>query len=119
MEKSTIIRKDFMPNNKDFPFDFAFFNKTSLPDADFYDTAYTQIMDAAEGHSDITGASISLEELSSDETPHAYQARVVLYVRPNNLVATELTPSALDSLQNALDAVIKQVRKKREQLSNH
>jgi hypothetical protein len=108
-----------MTENKEFPFDFEFFNKTKLPDADFYNTAYNQIMDAAEGHSDITGAAISLEELSSDETPHAYQARVVLYVRPNNLVATEVTPSALDSLQNALDAAIKQVRKKREQLSNH
>ena len=108
-----------MPNNKDSPFDFEFFNKTNKPDAEFYDAAYTQIIDAAEGHSDITGASVSLEELSSDETPHAYQARVVLYVRPDNLVATEVTPSALDSLQNAPAAAIRQVREKREQLRNH
>jgi len=108
-----------MANNKDFPFDFEFFNKTNLPDADFYDSAYDQILDAGKGHSDITGASISLEELSSDETPHAYQVRVVLYVRPNNIVATEVTPSAQDSLQIALEAVIKQVREKREQLSSH
>jgi len=108
-----------MTNNKDFTFDFEFFNKTNLPDAEFYQTAYAQIMDTAEGHSDITGAAISLEELSSDETPHEYQTRVVLYVRPNNLVATEVTPTALDSLQNALDAAIRQVRKKREQLRNH
>ena len=108
-----------MTENQDFPFDFEFYNETDLPDAEYYDTAYSQITDAAEGHNDITGASVSLEELSSEETPHAYQARVVLYVRPKNMVATEKMPSALDALQNALDAVIKQVREKREKLSSH
>lgn len=108
-----------MTENQDFPFDFEFYNETDLPDAEYYDTAYSQITDLAEGHKDITGASVSLEELSSEETPHAYQARVVLYVRPTNIVATEKMPSALDALQNALDAVIKQVREKREKLSSH
>jgi hypothetical protein len=44
---------------------------------------------------------------------------VVLYVRPTNIAATEKMSSALDALQNALDAAIKQVREKRERLSNH
>ena len=108
-----------MTENQEFPFDFEFFNETDLPDAEYYDTAYAQITDAAEGHNDITGASVSLEELSSEETPNAYQARVVLYVRPTNLAATEVMPSAFDALQNALDAAIKQVHKKREKLSSH
>lgn len=108
-----------MTENQEFPFDFEFFNETNLPDAEYYDTAYSQITEAAQDHDDITGASVSLEELSSDETPHEYQARVVLYVRPTNIVATEKMPSGLDALQNALDAAIKQVREKREKLSNH
>jgi hypothetical protein len=108
-----------MTENQEFPFDFEFYNETSLPDAEYYDTAYAQITDLAKGHNDITGASVSLEELSSEETPHAYQARVVLYVRPTNMVATEKMPSALDALQNALEAAIKQVREKREKLSSH
>jgi hypothetical protein len=108
-----------MTENQEFPFDFEFYNETNLPDAEYYDTAYAQITDAAEGHNDITGASVSFKELSSEETPHAYQARVVLYVRPTNIAATEKMPSAMDALQNALDAAIKQVRKKREELSSH
>lgn len=108
-----------MTENQEFPFDFEFYNKTELPDAEYYNSAFAQITDAAEGHSDITGASVSLEELSSDETPHAYQAQVVLYVRPTNIVATEMLPSAQDAMQNALEAAIKQVREKREKLSSH
>lgn len=108
-----------MTENQKFPFDFEFYNKTNLPDAEYYDTAYDQINKVAEGHNDITGASVSLEELSSEETPHAYQARVVLYVRPTNIAATEKMSSALDALQKALDAAIKQVREKREKLSSH
>lgn len=108
-----------MTENQEFPFDFEFFNETNLPDAEYYDTAYAQITEVAEGHNDITGASVSLEELSAEETPHAYQARVVLYVRPSNIVATEKMSSALDALQNALDAAVKQVREKREKLSSH
>jgi len=67
----------------------------------------------------IVGPSVSLEELSSEETPHAYQARVVLYVRPNNISATEVMPSAHDSLKNALESTFKQVRKMREKLKGH
>jgi hypothetical protein len=103
----------------DFPFDFEFYNETELPDAALYELAFDQITDAAEGHSDITGASVSMEELSSDETPHAYQARVVLYVRPDNIAATEVMPEAQDALQASLDSAVEQVREKRNQLRNY
>ena len=103
----------------EFPFDFAFYNETNSPDTEFYEIAYDQITDIAEGHNDIVGASVSLEELSGEETSHAYQARVVLYVRPNNISATEVKSSALDALQKALDAALKQVRDKREKLRNY
>ena len=108
-----------MPDLPEFPFDFEFYNETDLPDTDFYELAYDQITDAAEGHDDIVGASVSLEELSQEETPHAYQARVVLYVRPSHISSTEVMPSALDALQNALEDAIEQVRKKRDKLKNY
>lgn len=108
-----------MPKFEDFPFDFEFRNQTEQPDAELYDLAYQEITALSEGHSDIIGASVSLEELSSDETPHAYQARVVLYVRPEHIAATEVEPGALEALQRALDAVVRQVRAKREKLQNY
>ena len=108
-----------MPDLPEFPFDFEFYNETDLPDAEFYEMAYDQITDAAEGHDDIVGASVSLEELSQEETPHAYQARVVLYVRPSHISSTEVMSSALDALQNALEDAIDQVREKRNKLKNY
>lgn len=108
-----------MTEEKKFPFDFEFYNETELPDAELFDLAYAKITDLARGHTDVTGASVSLKELSSDETPHAYQAIVTLYVRPNNIAAKEVQPAALDALQLSLDATIDQVREKREKLKNY
>lgn len=112
-------RKDRMPDLPEFPFDFEFYNETDLPDPEFYELAYDAITEVAEGHDDIVGASVSMEELSAGETPHAYQARVVLYVRPEHISATKVAPSALDALQDALDAAIRQVQEKREKLKGH
>jgi len=108
-----------MPENSEFVFDFEFLNETDLQDAELYELAYNEIMEIAEGHTDIVGASVSIEELSSGTTPHAYQARVVLYVRPEHIASTEVKPSALEALQQALKAAIRQVREKRDKLSNY
>jgi len=35
------------------------------------------LRDTAEGHKEIVTRSVSIEELNSEETPHAYEARVV------------------------------------------
>ncbi|MDY6867456.1 MAG: hypothetical protein SVT56_06065, partial [Chloroflexota bacterium] len=59
------------------------------------------------------------EELSGEETPHAFQAHVVLYVRPSDISATKNMPSAWDALQDALSAAVEQVRDKREKLKNY
>lgn len=108
-----------MPIDQEFPFDFEFLNQTNQPDAPFYELAYEEITGIAKGHTDIVGASVSMEELSSGSTPHAYQARVVLYVRPEHIAATEVRPSALEALKRALDAAIKQTREKRNKLQNY
>lgn len=108
-----------MTDSPDFPFVFEFYNETDLPDAEYYEMAYDQITDLAEGHNDVVGASVSLKELSSDDTPHAYESIVTLNVRPTNISAREVAESALTSLQQSLEAAIKQVREKREQLKGH
>ena len=108
-----------MPESSEFPFDFEFLNQTNLQDTELYDLAYDKITEISEGHTDIIGASVSIEELSSGTTPHAYQARVVLYVRPEHIAATEVKPSALEALQQAVEAAIRQVREKRDKLRNY
>jgi hypothetical protein len=108
-----------MPNQQEFPFDFEFLNQTQQPDAELYQLAYGKITELAQGHSDIVGAKVSLEELSSDRTPHAFQARVVLYVRPEHIAATEIASSSVEALQEALNAAKKQVQEKRNKLRNY
>lgn len=108
-----------MSDNSEFPFDLEFLNQTDLPDADLYDVAHDEILGIAEGHKDILGASISIDELSSGTTPHAFEARVVIYARPDHMAATEVKPSAMEALKKALNAAVKQVRDKREKLRNY
>jgi hypothetical protein len=108
-----------MPSQQEFPFDFEFLNQTQQPDSELYQIAYDQITEMAQGHTDIVGAKVSLEELSSDATPHAFQARVVLYVRPEHIAATEIAPSSLGALQQALNAATKQLQEKRNKLRNY
>lgn len=108
-----------MTDLPEFPFNFEFYNETDLPDAEYYEMAYDQITELAEGHNDVVGASVSLKELSSEETPHAYESIVTLNVRPTNISAREVADSALTSLQRSLEAAIQQVRDKREKLKGH
>lgn len=108
-----------MPENSEFAFDFEFLNETDLEDAELYELAYNEITDIAKGHADIVGASVSIDELSSGTTPHAFQVRVVIYARPDHIAATEKKPSAMEALKSSLDAAVKQIRDKRDKLRNY
>jgi ribosome-associated translation inhibitor RaiA len=70
----------------------------------------------SEGHSDMIGAMVSAKELASDETPHRFQTKVVVYLRPDNVVAEERADNLRASVKGALTAVERQVRDKRERL---
>ena len=98
-------------------FTFEFLSEIDQAEAPLYAEAEQQLRALAEGHNDIVGASVSIEELTGAETPHQYQARVVVYIRPENIAAVEKAPDATTALQQALDVVERQVREKREKLS--
>ncbi|MFN2167704.1 MAG: HPF/RaiA family ribosome-associated protein [Anaerolineae bacterium] len=70
----------------------------------------------AKGHKDMIGASVGLDEVTGEETPHAYEARVVAYIKPDNIAATEQSEALEAALENALDALERQVREHRERL---
>ena len=70
----------------------------------------------AEGHSDLTGASIALEQPVHGETDYLYQARVVVYTRPENIYASEKKETAEGAMKAAIQAVERQVREKRDKL---
>jgi ribosome-associated translation inhibitor RaiA len=78
--------------------------------------AQSRLESLAEGHTDLIGASIALERLSHGESPHLYQARVIVYTRPKDIVGVEKAEVLGAALRDALSAVERQVREKRERL---
>jgi len=78
--------------------------------------AESRLRALAEGHTDMVGANVTLEELSHSETPHAYQARVTAFIRPDDIIAVEMAESPEAALDGALVALERQVRQRRDKL---
>lgn len=78
--------------------------------------AESELRKLASGHSDITGAAVTLRQPAKKETPPLHEATVVVYTRPDNVVGKEKQDTPSGALKGALDAVEKQIRKKREKL---
>jgi ribosome-associated translation inhibitor RaiA len=97
-------------------FDFEFTSDMPRPDDALKLEARANMSALIQGHTDITGAAVAVEELTRDTTPHQYQARVVVYMRPNHVVAVEKAPEAMQALKSAFEAVERQVRTIREKL---
>jgi ribosome-associated translation inhibitor RaiA len=97
-------------------FDFEFYTEVPDPEDALQLEANRRLRALTEGHTDITGASVALEELTGDTTPNRYQARVVVYIRPDNLASMEKAETAEVALKGALSAVERQVREYREKL---
>ena len=96
------------------------FHSDDLPNPDMEDDlweeSWERVQALAEGHDDLIGASAAVERVEHRETPHVYQARIVAYIRPDNLVVKEKAESPMAALQQALDQLERQIRKKREKL---
>lgn len=69
-------------------------------------------------HSDLIGAAIAVEQIAGVEESYLYQARIVAYIRPENIaaVAKAAAPEvALRDALNQIEASIKEDRDKRRQ----
>ena len=66
-----------------------------------------------EGHHDISGAFLSIKQLSGKPTVHVYEARLVLYHKPDHIVGSHKSSSIPEALQEAFDAAERQLRKAR------
>jgi hypothetical protein len=103
--------------------DFTFEFHTEIPDlrdAYLYELrtkAERQLLALSEGHTDLTGASIALEKPAEAESAYLYQARVVVYARPEHVAAVEKDETIEGALSGALDAVERQVRERRAKLA--
>jgi len=94
--------------------DFTFAFHTDVPGADLVrSSGESQLRELADGHTDLTGASDALEQPDQAESTLCYQARVVAYIRPTNMVGVERHEMATAALRGAVAAVERQVRKQR------
>lgn len=98
------------------PFHIELYNETPYPDATFEEEARKVLAGLCEGYTDITGTAIAVEELTGSETPHVYQVRVILYMRPEDIVVVEKAPKAVLALSTALDTIERLVREQRDRL---
>ncbi|MCE7984973.1 MAG: 30S ribosomal protein S30 [Caldilinea sp. CFX5] len=78
--------------------------------------AETRLRKLQQGHTDLIGAAVSIEQPAKAETAFLYRARVVVYIRPENLAATAQESDPLVALKRALSQVERQVREQRERL---
>jgi hypothetical protein len=91
------------------PSTFAFEFHTNVPGADLLRRdVESQLRELAAGHTDLTGASVALEQPLQAETSYLYEARVVAYMRPANLVGVE---------QHAVERQVREERTRRKQRS--
>jgi ribosome-associated translation inhibitor RaiA len=79
--------------------------------------AHGRLQALAADHTDLIGASIALERPAHGASPYLYKVRVVVYARPEHVVATEQGGDLRSTLKGALDAVERQVRERREKLA--
>ena len=78
--------------------------------------AHSRLLALAEGHTDLVGASVVLEQPAQAETLYLYLARVVAYGRPDHVAAVEKDNTLESSLRGAIEAVERQIRERRERL---
>lgn len=65
------------------------------------------------GHHDISSAYVSLRQLSGKKTVHQYEAKIVLYHRPANLVAAHKSSAIPEAMAGAVSAIERQLREHR------
>ena len=102
------------PIQPDFDLEF----RSNLPNADdgIRSEAEERLRKLARGHWDITGAFVDVSREIDRNNSSIYRARVVVYIRPENLTAAEERESPESALKGALRDVERQVREKRERL---
>lgn len=76
-----------------------------------------KLRELASAHSDLIGASVSLERIVKTETSYLYRVRIVVYKRPEDIAIVKKDSEPMIALRNALDSLEKEIRESREKLA--
>lgn len=85
-------------------------------DERLYSEAETRLRKLQKGHTDLIGAAVSIEQPAKAQTDFVYRARVVVYIRPENMAAAAQAAEPMGALKEALSGVERQVRERRDKL---
>lgn len=83
---------------------------------ELFTEAESRLKQLARGHTDLTGAAINIRPPSGGETMYLHEVVIILYIRPNHIVAVQKETNPHLALKEALNAVERQVRDRREKL---
>lgn len=76
-----------------------------------------RLQELSSSHSDIVGAAVALEKTADTKTYDLYRVRIVLYMRPQDIVVTKQDSDPMVTLREALHTIEDQVRTAREKLA--
>ena len=69
-----------------------------------------------EGHHDISGAHLSVKQMSGKPTVNMYEAKLTLYHKPEHIIGSHKSKSIPEAIQEAFTAAERQLRKSRSAL---
>ena len=72
-----------------------------------------KIAQLEKGHHDITGAYLSVKQLSGKPTVNKYEVTLLLYHKPENIVGSDKSENIPEAIQSAFAAAERQLRKAR------
>lgn len=78
----------------------------------------TRLRKLADHHKDIVGAAVAVTAPAKTDLPFLYRARIVMYGRPDDVVAAKQDDTVQGALKAALSAVERQVREQRDKMSS-
>lgn len=81
-----------------------------------FSEADQRLRDLAGDHDDLRGAAINVRRPAKAETSFIFEVTTAVYARPEQIAATQKDSDPVLALKDALTAVERQVREKREKL---
>jgi ribosome-associated translation inhibitor RaiA len=84
--------------------------------ADLKTEVETRLRGLADYHTDMVGAAVAITAPAKNELPFLYRARIVVYTRPDEVVAAKQDDTIQGALKAALSAVERQIREQREKM---
>jgi ribosome-associated translation inhibitor RaiA len=97
-------------------FEYEFHSELTRPVDELRGLALDRLLDLKADHDDMIGASVVLEELTGQTTPHRYEVRIVVYVRPKYVSVTEKAETPEGAMKAALASVERKIREMRDRL---